>query len=281
MLQFKTPEYVKKLASLAGDPDRVSSKTYAQIAASIQKLQSPNPEVTILIIAFNEEENLLPTLASLAATESPYRTELLAVNNNSSDRTQEILDRCGVKNVFEKRQGIGWARQRGLESASAPIVVNGDADSIYPPTWSAFMAKPLQDSTVAVVYSRYSFIPGSSGNTAYLRLHESVGASIIALRRRRADSSNVMGFSFAFRKDDAMGVGGFPVNGKHRWEDGLLVHKLHKTGSIHLVRDPEARVWTSDRRLLMDGSYFRAFLSRAKRHLRYMPDYLFFKNAEL
>ena len=90
-----------------------------------------------------------------------------------------------------------------------------------------------------------------------------------------------MGFSFAFRKQDAMKVGGFPVDGRHRWEDGLLVKKLHQLGDIHLVSSDDARVWTSDRRLLMDGNYMKAFLTRAKKHMRYMPDYLSFKKAQL
>lgn len=280
MPQLKTPEYIKELAFLGGDPDKVSSKTYEQIARNVAGLQDPNPEVSIVIIAYNEEENLLPTIASLSATQSPYRTELVVVNNNSTDRTQEILDRCGVKSVFEKRQGIGWARQRGLETAKAPIIVNGDADSIYPPGWSMQMATPLMNqSETSIVYSRYSFIPSKTLNAVYLRMHEAVGATVFRLRRKQADTCNVMGFSFAFRKEDAMSVGGFPVDGKHRWEDGLLVHKLNQLGGIHLVRNHEARVWTSDRRLLMDGSYLNAFLVRAKKHLRYMPDYLTFKKA--
>ena len=278
MPQFKTPEYVKELASLTGDPDRVSEKTYKQISRGLARLKDPNPEVSIVIIAYNEEENLLPTLASLAGTKTPFRTELVVVNNNSTDRTQQVLERCGIKPVFEKKQGIGWARQRGLETAKAPFIVNGDADSIYPAGWSAYMAEPLEKSDVAVVYSRYSFIPSKPSSSFYLRMHEAVGSTVFTLRRKQADTSNVMGFSFAFRKDDAFTVGGFPVSGKHRWEDGLLVHKLDKLGNIHLVRDSEARVWTSDRRLLMDGSYFQAFVNRAKRHMRYMPDYIFQKN---
>lgn len=282
MPKLKTPEYVKKLAFLAGDPDRISDKTYGQISKQVsERLMDPDPEVSIVIIAYNEEENLIPTIASLAGIESSYRTELVVVNNNSTDRTQQVLDRCGVQSVFEKKQGIGWARQTGLKAAKAPIVVNGDADSIYPPGWSSAMAEPLSDEKTAVVYSRYSFIPEKPANTVYLRLHEWLAASVFHLRRKQADTSNVMGFSFAFRKKDAEEVGGFPVDGKHRWEDGLLVKKLDQLGDIYLVRNDEARVWTSDRRLLMDGSYLQAFMTRAKKHLRYMPDYLSFKKAQL
>lgn len=267
---------------MAGDPDRISAKTYDQIAGQVKEcLSSPDPEVSIVIIAYNEEENLLPTIASLAATASPYQTELIVVNNNSADRTQKILNRCGVKSVFEKRQGIGWARQAGLEAAKGTIVVNGDADSVYPPGWSAAMAKPLMDARVTVTYSRYSFIPATPANSVYLRLHEWLAATVFRLRRKQADPSNVMGFSFAFRKEDALEVGGFPVNGKHRWEDGLLVKKLYQLGDIYLESGSAARVWTSDRRLLMDGNYMQAFLTRAKKHLRYMPDYLSFKKAQL
>ena len=179
MPKLKTPEYVKEIAFLNGDPDRISDKTCGQIAKRVaERLQSPDPEVSIVIIAYNEEENLIPTIASLSEIDSPFKTELIVVNNNSTDRTQEVLNRCGVTSVFEERQGIGWARQAGLEAAKAPIVVNGDADSIYPPGWSTAMAEPLLSTDAAVVYSRYSFIPENPANTVYLRVHEWLAATV-------------------------------------------------------------------------------------------------------
>lgn len=274
---FQIPPFVHTYAQYYGDPSGVPAHVYAEVREGMKKFQVADPQVSVVIIAYNEEQNLLPTLLSLSKQEVDVPTEVIVVNNNSTDGTQALLDRCGVRSELECRQGIGWARQCGLEAAQGACVINGDADSIYPPTWSKQMAKPLIKKEVSVVYSRYSFIPGEDSNRTYLKLHEWIGAAVFRLRRRQADTSNVMGFSFAFRRQDAIDVGGFPVTGKHRWEDGLLVHKLHRVGKIHLVQDAGARVWTSDRRLLMDGSYAKAFFNRVKHHGRFLPDYVFFK----
>jgi glycosyltransferase involved in cell wall biosynthesis len=256
--------------------DDVPEATFREIRKGMAGLHPEQPEVSIVIIAYNEERNLLATLSSLSQTRSSLPTELLVVNNNSTDRTQEILDRCGVTSVFEARQGIGWARQAGLEAARGRFIINGDADSIYPPHWSEAMALPLREPEVTTVYSRYSFIPSRGWRWGRLPLavHEAFASGLFRLRRRHADPVNVLGFSFAFRKADAEQVGGFQVHGRHRWEDGLMVLALSDLGRIQLVRSDEAWVWTSDRRLLMDGGYRKAFFQRTFKHLNYMPDYL-------
>jgi len=277
MLRLLTPTWVKTHYSLPTDPDQVSKTTYGTIRKKIQKLRPAEPRVSIVIIAYNEEKELLRTISSLADTVSEYPTELIVVNNNSTDRTQEILDACGVISVMEKRQGIGWARQTGLEAARGTIIVNGDADSIYPAHWSEAMASPLiNNQSVSTVYSKYSFIPSRNfpGARIPLRVHEAFASGLFSLRRRHADPVNVMGFSFAFRKQDALKLGGFEVDAKHRWEDGLMVLALTQAGRIHLVTGDDARVWTSDRRLIIDGGYRKAFWQRTRKHLGFMPDYL-------
>lgn len=277
MLRLRTPDWVHTHNRIPDDPEQVSPAVYGQIRKKMQALRPANPEVSIIIIAYNEEKDILRTLSSLADTESEFRTELIVVNNNSTDRTQEILDRCGVTSIIEKRQGIGWARQAGLDAAKGKIIVNGDADSIYPPEWSEAMAKPLfQQPEASTVYSRYAFIPSRNfpGARIPLRIHEAFASGLFSIRRKHADPVNVMGFSFAFRKEDALALGGFEVNAKHRWEDGLMVLALTQKGEIHLVQSDAARVWTSDRRLMIDGGYRKAFWQRTRKHLGYMPDYL-------
>lgn len=277
MLRLRTPKWVQSHYQIPEDPDEVSPTVYGQIRRKMQALRPENPEVSIIIIAYNEEKELLRTLSSLADTDSKYRTQLIVVNNNSTDRTQEILDKCGVISMMEKRQGIGWARQTGLEAAKGKVIVNGDADSIYPAGWSEAMAEPLfQYPDMSTIYSRYSFIPSRPfpGARIPLRIHEAFASGLFSLRRKHADPVNVMGFSFAFRREDSVELGGFQVNAKHRWEDGLMVLALTEKGGIYLVQSDAARVWTSDRRLMIDGGYRKAFWQRTRKHLGYMPDYL-------
>lgn len=280
MFKLSTPVWVKRHDLLEGDPGLFPESVYADIRQRMANFHSEQPDISIVIIAYNEERNLLRTLSSLADTQSKYRVELLVVNNNSSDRTQEILDRCGIRSIIEKRQGIGFARQAGLEGARGRIVVNGDADTIYPPAWAEALSKPLlEDAAICASYGRYAFIPSIPGGRLFLSFYEACSALVILMRRAKADPVNVLGFSFAFRRDEAIAAGGFPVKAQYRWEDGQLILRLLKQhgGRLHLVWDRNTHIWTSDRRLFIENSgYFSAFLHRVVRQLGRVPHYLGF-----
>ncbi|HRI26592.1 MAG TPA: hypothetical protein PK715_00920, partial [Chitinophagales bacterium] len=79
-----------------------------------------------------------------------------------------------------------------------------------------------------------------------------------------------MGFNFAYRRTDGLQVGGFKHNLNRkvtqRSEDGWMALELSRLGKVRLV-SAQSRVWTSDRRLLDDGSLFKAFVARVKRYL--------------
>lgn len=231
-----------------------------------------DPEVSIIVPAYNEEKDLLKTLSSLADNTSPYRTELIVVNNNSKDHTQTILDRCGVRSLFERKQGVGYARQTGMEAARGTYQLNADSDTVYPADWGvAYVDTLRQNPDVAVVYGQYSFIPSPGNGRTLLMLHELLAEQVFKKRTGKLESINVLGFNFAFRRADALSVGGFQEGTLHRkltgrCEDGWLAYQLADLGAIKLVKTPQ-RVWTTDRRLMADGSLSKALFNRIRKHL--------------
>jgi cellulose synthase/poly-beta-1,6-N-acetylglucosamine synthase-like glycosyltransferase len=68
----------------------------AAIRAQLQKLYSPTPEVSIVIPAYNEAENILKTLSSLAASTTRKSVEIIVVNNNSKDETEALSTSAGA-----------------------------------------------------------------------------------------------------------------------------------------------------------------------------------------
>jgi glycosyltransferase involved in cell wall biosynthesis len=244
-----------------------------RVRDGLARFQADDPEVTIAIPVFNEEANLVQTLSSLAALETNLRVQLLVVNNNSTDRTQEILDRCGVKSYFESRQGISYARQTALEHAKGTYYLSADADSIYPATWVDTFVTALKDPTVHCVYGRYSFIPSKKSSRFWLALYELTAESFFLFRRQKRDYLNVMGFNFAFRRTDGLAVGGFNIS-RQRWQDGWMALQLGKRGTIKLDRSWRSRVWTSDRRLIADGNLRMAFFRRFRTHSAKLRRYL-------
>ncbi|MBK9463093.1 MAG: glycosyltransferase family 2 protein [Sphingobacteriales bacterium] len=266
------PDWVKAHNHNYSQYDQIPDALFEQIKTDMARFRDvQDPEVSIIVPAYNEEKDLLKTLSSLSKNKSPYRTELIVVNNNSKDHTQSILDRCGVPSLFERKQGVGYARQTGMEMARGKYILNADSDSIYPPDWGVAYVDTLKNNPdVMVTYGQYAFIPSPGNGRSVLLLHEMLAEQVFRRRKGKQEAINVLGFNFAFRKADALSVGGFQegtLNRKltGRCEDGWLAYQLADLGKIQLVKTPE-RVWTTDRRLMADGSLVKALINRIRIH---------------
>ncbi|TAK32829.1 MAG: glycosyltransferase family 2 protein [Saprospiraceae bacterium] len=269
--RLTVPDWVQRHTFSYDDYRSVDPVKISSIRLGLGKLNSSTPAVSIIIPAYNEEKCLLNTLSSLSELQPTLPTELIVVNNNSTDGTQEILDKTGVRSIMVQQQGVTYARQAGLEMTKGKYILSGDADSIYPPDWGnefvAFLAKKTE---VACVYGYYSFIPTHRYGRLILSFHELAAEMFFKYRQRQFPFINVVGFNCAFRREQALAAGGYDHAFFHannnRGEDGYLAMKLaEKFGAIEQVPTTN-RVWTSDRRLLEDGSLVRAFLNRVKRH---------------
>ncbi|MBI1193478.1 MAG: glycosyltransferase [Bacteroidetes bacterium] len=263
---FSIPKWVRD-CQVSFDPDtEAGSRRIEEIRARMAKFRDPDPEVTVVIPAYNEERDLLSTLDSLSRQQTRYRTLLLVVNNNSSDRTQEILDQCGVSSLFEPRQGISYTRQTGLENARGTYYLSADADSLYPPGWIDAHVAVLQDQTVSCSYGSHAFLPEGEDSRVWLAVYEKIAQWFFKFRGMRSrEYLNVLGFNFAIRRQDGLNVGGFNIN-RQRWQDGWMAMQMMQLGKLKKVESDQGTVWTSSRRLQADGNLFQAFVKRMSIH---------------
>lgn len=246
-----------------------------------------SPEVSVVIPAWNEEHNLFRTLSSLAASDTKHRVEIVVVNNNSTDRTQELLDALNVRSYLQPLQGTPHARQMGLDNARGRYHLCADSDTFYPPRWIDLMVAPMAaDAGITGVYGTYSFVPPQGQGRMGLWLYESMGTVFAQIRKRNREYLNVFGFNMGFVTEVGRTTGGFKVSGarvynhnsgsdyQNEAEDGRMALNLKKKGKLHQVRDRRARVFTSSRRLMADGSLWNAFLNRAQVQVSNLRDYL-------
>ncbi|MDR1671310.1 MAG: glycosyltransferase [Alistipes sp.] len=93
--------------------------------------------ISVIIATYNRGGRLLRTLRSLAAQTMPAgEWEAIVVNNNSTDDTADVFARFAsgegrpldIRMVDEPRQGLSWARNRGLDEARGAIIVMIDDD---------------------------------------------------------------------------------------------------------------------------------------------------------
>jgi len=87
------PAWVKRHYLEYNSVDEVPEAVFERVRSNFKRIHSGQPIVSVVVIAYNEEKTILKSLSSLSEMQSKYPFEVIVANNNSSDRTQEILDR--------------------------------------------------------------------------------------------------------------------------------------------------------------------------------------------
>ncbi|WP_461452304.1 glycosyltransferase family 2 protein [Mucilaginibacter sp.] len=263
MRPLKIPSYINSYLKL----DYTSTDVLTNISKAYSNLLKGTPDVSIVMPAYNEQTNIVQTLASLCNNITSRSVEIIVVNNNSKDRTEELVKACGVTCILETTQGITPARNTGLSKATGKYILNADADTIYPKDWIEEMVKPLDDDTNAITYGRFSFIPvGSTGRFTYFFYEYFSDLSKFYNKHFKTEAVNVYGFNSGFRREQGLQVDSFnhPPGSN---EDGYLALKLNQKGfgKLFQVTSPKAIVWTTDRRIQIDGGLLKGTIKRVKR----------------
>lgn len=273
---FITPRWVKDIIRKR---EKTGAEYIAELKQRLSRFNPENPDVSVVIPAWNEGRNILSTLDSISKTETVLKCELIVVNNNSTDDTGNLLQQLGVKTIFEPRQGIAFARAAGLESAKGKYHLCADADTLYPPTWINSMVNALDETDIVCVYGRYSFIPSFGYSRLSLAFYEMAASVMIHFRKRKREFINVLGFNLGFVTGYAKFTKGFQMekprvfdnsetsdNYVSASEDGMLALRLKEIGRIKMNPSVDSRVWTMPRRLLKDGTLFKAVKKRLSLH---------------
>lgn len=88
--------------------------------------------VSVVIPCLNEEGSIEEAVSrARSAFQSEPESEVVVVDNGSSDRSKELAEKAGARVVSESRRGYGSAIMRGLQEARFNYVVISDADNTY------------------------------------------------------------------------------------------------------------------------------------------------------
>ncbi len=93
------------------------------------------PSISVVIPALNEAHNLRHVIAAVPVDELAelgWETEILVIDNASTDGTGDEARRLGAKVILETNRGYGNAYKAGFAHATGDIIVTGDADQTYP-----------------------------------------------------------------------------------------------------------------------------------------------------
>lgn len=88
--------------------------------------------VSVILPTYNEKDSIRSVVERFFATGLP--DEVIVVNNNAAPGTSEEVAGTGAREIFETRQGYGWACRRGLAEATGDILVLCEPDDTFEPS---------------------------------------------------------------------------------------------------------------------------------------------------
>ena len=88
-----------------------------------------NKTVCVVFPVYNEEENIKNAINDFYA--SSYVDMVIAVDNNSSDRSKNEILSTDAKYIFESNPGYGAALTRGLKETDHDLVVTCEPDGTF------------------------------------------------------------------------------------------------------------------------------------------------------
>jgi|SRR3989338_1379299 len=107
--------------------------------------------ISVVIPARNEEHFIGTCLKSLMNQEV-MPDEIIVVNNNSTDKTSEVLKEYPVKVVMSHEPGIAKTRTRGFNEAKSDIIARTDADSQIPRDWIKKIKNHFEHESIDAVF---------------------------------------------------------------------------------------------------------------------------------
>lgn len=262
-----TPNYVKEIYnsnlnlwnSNEENFENNLTKKCSNVRNRLKNFLSPNPEISVVIPARNEEKYILMTLESLANQVTSKKFEIIVVINNNSndDITPKICEMCGVKiinyNFYSKKhKPISLARQLGLIQSQGKLIFSTDADAILMPQWIENLSNVLNSDPDVGYATSLSYL-------YFWEDDEKVKANNYGRNNMRKISNHLgasgMGGNMAFRRDYAEKRGGWntKVYPSEDTEMSIRLTKLKGRKAI-MLDDKKSHAWFSPRRVKEYGT---------------------------
>jgi GT2 family glycosyltransferase len=176
--------------------------------------------ISVIIPAYNEQENIFSCLESLICQKYPsHDYEIIVVDNESTDSTPEIAKNFEVQLLARQPGNVGRVRNLGAQHAQGTILAFIDADCVVDPDW---ISRAIQLSTEypTTVFGGGCLLPD---NPTIVEKYWLLGNSETRLPK------DLIGASIVLKKDVFEKIGGFDES-VTSGEDTALSKEASKLG---------------------------------------------------
>lgn len=262
------------------------SLKYKSYKALIDSENNYFPTVSILIPAHNEELVIEQTIQSMVSLNYPKdRLEVVVINDNSSDRTGEIIDEYAKKYPFIKTvhtkppnagKGKSGALNQGLNHSTGEIIVVYDADNTPEPNALRYLALGLmKDEKAGAMVGKFRVINAKKNLLTKLINVETLTFQWLAQAGRWYwfKMTTIPGTNFAIRRSILKQLGGWDE--KALSEDTELSIRVYNHGyyirffpsAVTREQEPEnLSVWWKQRTRWVRGNLYVIFKYMFKLH---------------
>jgi glycosyltransferase involved in cell wall biosynthesis len=159
---------------------------------------APRPCLSVVVPCYDERATVATAVERMLA--SPWVSELVVVDDGSTDGTADVLDSIGDDRVrvvrHESNQGKGAALRTGFGYVTAEYVIVTDADLEYDPAEYGLMLEPLEAKQADVVFgSRFV----SSRPHRVLYFWHSMGNRVLTLLSNMCTDLNLTDMETCFK----------------------------------------------------------------------------------
>lgn len=226
-------------------------------------------KLNFIIPAYNEELYLGDCLKSIFQETAGqfFDTEIIVVNNASSDRTKEVaLSYPGVKVVDEVRKGITFARQAGFKASTGELIANIDADTRLPLGWltKVFSEFSRDEKLVALSGPHIPYDLPKVARLGFWFFYSLGYLTYLINHYLLKKGAMLQGGNFILRRDALEKIGGFDLNISFYGEDSDIARRIQKEGRVKFTFS--LPIYASGRRLKNEG-IIKAGLKYAVNHL--------------
>jgi len=157
---------------------------------------------SIIVPTYNGAKRIKKTLLAIKhlSINKSYSYEIIIVNNNSTDNVEEVVNLLNIPNtriVKEEKQGLLYARDRGIKESNFEIIFFIDDDVVVDKNWTDSFMEIMNEKEDAGLIGAKILFPENYHISSFIEKHKETFAVTSDLKA----SEYIVSGMFCFKKE--------------------------------------------------------------------------------